>query len=253
MIRLFIISLMLYASRMISAQELTDSTAFREQLLNEVPTSFVQTIDEQYTRWQSDQCRQLLFDTADQPITDSSFIPVFPDSVYLGRLDALQSAITLSYNEIVRNYIELYTIRRRTQLASMLGTSEYYFPLFEEELAAHDMPLELKYLPVIESALNPTARSRARAHGLWQFMYPTGRMYKLEINSFIDERFDPQKSTEAAVHYLNDLYAIYQDWILVIAAYNCGPGNVNKAIRRSGDKKNYWDIYFWGSPIMSTS
>ncbi len=244
MIRLFIISLMLYASRMISAQELTDSTAFREQLLNEVPTSFVQTIDEQYTRWQSDQCRQLLFDTADQPITDSSFIPVFPDSVYLGRLDALQSAITLSYNEIVRNYIELYTIRRRTQLASMLGTSEYYFPLFEEELAAHDMPLELKYLPVIESALNPTARSRARAHGLWQFMYPTGRMYKLEINSFIDERFDPQKSTEAAVHYLNDLYAIYQDWILVIAAYNCGPGNVNKAIRRSGDKKNYWDIYY---------
>ena len=130
------------------------------------------------------------------------------------------------------------------QVATMLGASEYYFPIFEEALAANCMPLELKYLPVIESALNPVARSRAGACGLWQFMYPTGKMYKLEINSFIDERFDPVKSTQAAVRYLNDLYSIYEDWILVIAAYNCGPGNVNKAIRRSGGKKNYWDIYY---------
>ena len=120
----------------------------------------------------------------------------------------------------------------------------YYFPIFEEVLDREGLPQELKFLPVIESALNPRAFSRAGACGLWQFMYGTGKMYKLEINSFLDERRDPVKSTEAAVCFLKDLYKIYEDWILVIAAYNCGPGNVNKAIRRSGSKKNYWDIYF---------
>lgn len=168
----------------------------------------------------------------------------FSDSIYLQRLDDLKSAIPLSYNDIVKKYINLYTQRGRAQTARMLGLSKYYFPIFEEILDKHNMPLELKYLPVIESALNPVAFSKAGACGLWQFMYATGRMYKLEINSYIDERRDPVKSSEAAVLYLKDLYNIYGNWMLVIAAYNCGPGNVNKAIRRSGGYKNYWDVYY---------
>ena len=168
----------------------------------------------------------------------------FPDSVYLGRLDSLRSAIRLSYNGIVRNYIELYTVKRREQAGALLGLGAYYFPFFEEVLDREGLPLELKYLPVIESALNPRAFSRAGACGLWQFMYGTGRMYGLEVDSYVDERRDPARSTEAAARYLKDLYEIYEDWILVIAAYNCGPGNVNKAIRRSGGKRSYWDIYY---------
>jgi len=126
----------------------------------------------------------------------------------------------------------------------MLGLANYYFPLFEEALAKYGLPMELKYLPIIESALNPVANSSASAVGLWQFMYSTGKMYKLEISTFVDERRDPIKATDAAVRYLRDLYNIYKDWHLVIAAYNCGPGNVNKAIKRSGDAKDYWKIYY---------
>jgi len=125
----------------------------------------------------------------------------------------------------------------------MMGLSSYYFPLFEEILAKYNLPLELKYLPIIESALNPRAISRVRASGLWQFMYGTAKIYGLEMNSFVDERFDPIKSTEAACRYLRDLYEIYGDWHVVLAAYNCGPGNINKAIRRSGGEQSYWDIY----------
>ena len=128
-------------------------------------------------------------------------------------------------------------------MSYMLGLGEYYYPLFEQELNKHHLPLELKYLPVIESALNPVAISRAGAAGLWQFMPATARMYGLEINSIVDERLDPHKATKAAVKFLQDLYEIYGDWHLVIAAYNCGPGNVNKAIRRSGGKRDYWEIY----------
>jgi len=124
-----------------------------------------------------------------------------------------------------------------------MGLTNYYFPLFEEALAKYNLPAELKYLPIIESALNPKIVSRAGASGLWQFMYGTGKMYGLEINSYIDERNDPIKSTDAAARYLRDLYEIYGDWHVVIAAYNCGPGNVNKAVRRSGGKQNYWEIY----------
>lgn len=175
---------------------------------------------------------------------DTSYIPDFPDSVYKARLDALPVLIDMSYNKIVRNYIHMYSHKKRDLVENMLGLTDYYFPIFEEILDAHNMPLELKYLPIIESALNPNAVSRAGATGIWQFMYYTGKMYKLEINSFVDERRDPFKSSYAAVNFLQDLYDIYDDWILVIAAYNCGPGNVNKAIRRSGGKRNYWDIYY---------
>lgn len=165
------------------------------------------------------------------------------DSTYIKRLYALPTKMELAYNDAVKRFIEMYADRRRGQVSYMLGQGTYYFPMFEEALNREGLPLELKYLPVIESALNPIARSRVGATGLWQFMPATGKLYKLEINSLIDERRDPYKSTQAAVQYLKDMYAIYGDWNLVIAAYNCGPGNVNKAIRRSGGKKDYWEIY----------
>jgi len=166
-----------------------------------------------------------------------------PDSVYISRLQNLDSYIPLPYNVLVKKFINFYLNRRRGQVSIMMGLTNYYFPLFEEALARYDLPAELKYLPIIESALNPKIVSRAGASGLWQFMYGTAKMYGLEINSYIDERNDPVKSTDAAARYLRDLYAIYGDWHVVIAAYNCGPGNINKAVRRSGGKQSYWEIY----------
>lgn len=166
-----------------------------------------------------------------------------PDSVYISRLQNLDSFIPLPYNETVKKFINFYLNRRRGQVSIMMGLTNYYFPLFEEALAKYDLPAELKYLPIIESALNPKIVSRAGASGLWQFMYGTAKMYGLEINSYIDERNDPIKSTDAAARYLRDLFAIYGDWHVVIAAYNCGPGNINKAVRRSGGKQSYWEIY----------
>ena len=214
-------------------------------LEDSIPTSFVEKLDYYYTSWYTNRFDSIAYvDSAYIMAGKNNRATLCDDSVFLLRLDSLQSAIPLSYNGIVRNYIEWYLLKRPCQLASMLGASEYYFPIFEEALDAACLPQELKYLPIIESALNPVALSRAGASGLWQFMYSTGRMYKLEINSYIDQRRDPILSTKAAVQYLSDLYATYEDWILVIAAYNCGPGNVNKAIRRSGGKKNYWDIYY---------
>ncbi len=167
-----------------------------------------------------------------------------PDSVYIQRLQSIDSYISLPYNETVKNFIGLYTIRKRELTSIMLGLSNYYFPLFEEALERYNLPHELKYLPIIESALNPKAYSRAGASGLWQFMVGTGKMYGLEVNSYIDERNDPIKSTDAAARYLRDLYNMYGDWHLVIAAYNCGPGTINRAVRRNGGKQNYWDIYY---------
>lgn len=178
--------------------------------------------------------------------TDSTYIYADrPDSFYIERIKKIPSVISLTYNNIVKKYIEVYTVKKRDKLEEILALKNYYFPMFEEVLDKYDMPLELKYLAVIESALNPRAVSRCGATGLWQFMYGTGRLYKMNINSFVDERRDPLTETNAAARYLKDMYAIYNDWILVIAAYNCGPGNVNRAIRRSGGKTNYWDIYYY--------
>ena len=166
-----------------------------------------------------------------------------PDSIYISRLQNLDSYIPLPYNESVKKFINFYVNRRKGMVSIMMGLTNYYFPLFEEALARYDLPAELKYLPIIESALNPRIVSRAGASGLWQFMHGTAKMYGLEINSYIDERNDPIKATDAAARYLKDLYAIYGDWHVVIAAYNCGPGNINKAVRRSGGKQGYWEIY----------
>ncbi len=169
--------------------------------------------------------------------------PQFSDSVYIDRLSRMPVVIEMPYNEVVRKFIDQYTGKLREQVSFMLSASNFYMPIIEEALDAYGLPLELRYLPVIESALNPTATSRAKAVGLWQFMLQTGKLYGLESNSLVDERRDPVKSTWAAVRYLSDMYDIYKDWHLVIAAYNCGPGNVNKAIRRAGGKTDYWQIY----------
>lgn len=173
----------------------------------------------------------------------SNEIPTFPDSVYADRLARIPAIMELPYNSIVRGFIDAYAVKQRSKVAYMLGAMNFYMPLFEEALDLYNVPNELKYLPVIESALNPSAVSRAGAAGLWQFMLKTGKIYGLVSNSLVDERRDPIKSTFAAARYLSELYKIYNDWTLVIAAYNCGPGNVNKAIRRANGSTDYWTIY----------
>lgn len=167
----------------------------------------------------------------------------YPKEVYIERLSRLPNVMEMPYNEIVQKFIDRYTGRLRHSVSYMLGASNFYIPIFEEALEAYGLPLELKYLPVIESALNPKATSHAGAAGLWQFMVATGKQYGLEINSLIDERRDPIKSSYAAAHYLKDLYNIFGDWSLVIAAYNCGPENINKAIHRADGQADYWKIY----------
>jgi len=175
---------------------------------------------------------------------DTLTVPV-SDSVYIDRLSRINSVIRLPYNNIIRNHIQVYTVRQREKFSAVLGLTDYYFPMIEDIFDSYGLPAEFKYLAIIESALNPNAVNRhSGATGMWQFMYSTGRQYGLTINSVIDERKDPVKSTHAAARFIRDLYNIYNDWVLVIAAYDCGPGNVNKAIRRSQNKKDYWDIYY---------
>ena len=172
-------------------------------------------------------------------------VPTWSEDIMQQRVAVLDlnSPFSLVYNRVVQSYIDLYMVRKREMSSRMLGLAELYFPTFEEYLDRHGIPLEMKYLAVVESALNPSARSRAGAVGLWQFMLPTGKIYGLKADSYIDERHDVYKSTEAACRYLKYLYRIYGDWELALAAYNCGPGNVNKAIRRAGGVKDYWKIY----------
>ncbi len=168
----------------------------------------------------------------------------YSDQDYIDRLQSLHNVIEMPYNKVVRAYIDMYVERKKSLVETMLGMSLYYMPIFEQALDRNGLPLELKYLPVIESALNPNAVSRAGATGIWQFMMATAKGEGLEVNSLVDQRRDPYKSSEAAARYLKKLYNTYGDWSLVIAAYNCGPGNVNKAMRRAGGgKKDFWQIY----------
>ena len=171
-------------------------------------------------------------------------VPRYDDYTYQARLAKLDafSPFDLVYNEHVKGFIELYTVRKRESVARMMGFAHLYYPMFEEIMDKYNIPLELKHLAVIESALIPYARSKAGAMGLWQFMYPTGKMYGLNVTSYVDERCNPYKATVAAAEYLKNLYAMFGDWQMVLAAYNAGPGTISKAIRRSGGKKTYWEI-----------
>lgn len=177
-------------------------------------------------------------------IAKNIIIENFSTEVLKERLSILDSKtpFDVSYNPSLEKIIKHYLKNRRQTLANLMGRAKYYFPIFEEHLDKYDIPLEIKYLAIVESALKPNAKSRVGAKGLWQFMYTTGKMYDLKVSSYVDERSDPIKSTEAACQYLSKLYSIFNDWDLALAAYNSGPGNVNKAIRRSGGSKNYWNI-----------
>jgi len=202
-----------------------------------VPSELDESLDEIVHNW---YLQNAMLDNCSK---DTGFI-TYSDEEYIERMQKLPYVMEMPYNSIVRSLIEVFA-KRHTQVEYMLGIGQtYYFPIFETALAKYNVPLELKYLPVIESALNARAISKAGAGGLWQFMVSTGRIYGLEVNSLVDERCDPIKSSDAAARYLRDLYNIYQDWHLVIAAYNCGPGNVSKAMRYAGGgRKDYWQIY----------
>lgn len=213
-----------------------NKTALDEDTTIAIPAGFDNTLDYMLNSW--------LIQRAKDPNCQANSDPnIVSDSIYKLRLNKMPCLMEMPYNASVRSFIDLYTVKKRRQVEFMLGMSEYYFPIFEQVLSANNLPLELKYLSIIESALNTTIVSRMGAAGLWQMMIGTGRMYGLEINSLVDERLSPIKATNAACHFLKDLYSIYGDWNLVIASYNCGPGNVNKAIRRSGGKRDYWEIY----------
>jgi membrane-bound lytic murein transglycosylase D len=204
----------------------------------QMPENFDVNMDSLFQDWHIKN-----FIPIDKNCKFDSLNPSVSDSIVMKRLSEMPTVIKMPFNKVVRTCIDKYAGDRRKQVAAMLGISDYFFPIFEQALEKYKMPNELKCLPIVESALNPNARSSVGATGLWQFMYMTGKIYGLEINSLLDERRDPYKSTDAAVRYLRDLYGIFGDWHLAIAAYNCGPGNVNKAIRRSGGKKDYWEIY----------
>ncbi len=204
----------------------------------EVPEAMEQDIDSLMNLYMS---KNYLDEDNDCRMKDVN--PVFAKEVYVDRLSRIPSVIEMPHNDVVQKFIDRYSGRLRHSVSYMLGASNFYMPIFAEALEAYNLPLELRYLPVIESALNPTAVSRVGATGLWQFMLVTGKHYGLKVNSLVDERRDPVKSSYAAAHYLSDLYKIFGDWNLVIAAYNCGPDQINKAIHRSNGSRDYWQIY----------
>lgn len=215
-----------------------NNDSIKEEIIGLIPESLDSDIDSLLHSWHVQY-----FTKKEEYCHDDNENVFFPDSVYADRLARLPRVIPMPYNNVVRDCIDLYTERRRGLVRYMLGMADFYFPIIEKVLDKYRLPLELKYLAVVESALNPVAISRVGACGLWQFMLPTGKMYNMTINSLVDDRLDPVKSTEAACRYFIDMYAIYKDWNLVMASYNCGPGNVNKAIKRSGGKTNFWEIF----------
>lgn len=204
----------------------------------ELPEGLADEVDSLLTEYNNQQYLQV-----DADCNFPNVNPTYDPEVYQERLTKLPTIIEMPYNSIIQQFIDRYSGRLRRTVSIMLGSQNFYMPIFEEALESYGLPLELKYLPVIESGLNPNAVSRVGATGLWQFMLGTGKQYGLEVNTLVDERRDPMKASYAAAHYLSDLYKIFGDWPLVIAAYNCGPENINKAIHRAGGVKDYWKIY----------
>lgn len=237
---LIALSLFWITCQMFAQHEITvinDNTGREESIT--LPEGMLQEeIDSMMLRW----CARTYL-TFDSTGCEAGQDVVYEPEVYIRRLQNMPNVIEMPYNSVVRKFIDQYTGRLRRSTAIMLGACNFYLPIFEDALEAYQLPLELKYLPIIESALNPGATSRAGAGGLWQFMPATGKRYELEINSLIDERRDPVKSSYAAARMLKSLYEIFGDWTLVIASYNCGPANVSKAIKRAGGETDYWKIY----------
>ncbi|MFV0540878.1 MAG: LysM peptidoglycan-binding domain-containing protein [Aestuariibaculum sp.] len=221
--------------------KLSDSTF----VLKEEDFHLTKKIDE---KWLNELYSNTLFDTIYNTVTHLSFetvaYPELPTDTLKARLHRLsaKTPFNVEYNPGLESVIKSYLKNRRKTMQSLINLSAFYFPMFEQQLDKHDLPLEIKYLAIVESALKPRAKSRVGATGLWQFMFSTGKMYGLDVSSYVDERSDPLKSTQAACQYLSKLYEIFGDWDLALAAYNSGPGNVTKAIRRSGGYQNYWNI-----------
>lgn len=238
------LTLAIAAAITVTASAASNILSLKESIKDDAivyPESFETDTHEMMQNWYLQNYAVLDDDVENRATGDVS------DAEYIRRLKAMPTEIEMPFNQVVKSYIEMYTHKRRTLVETMLGMSLYYMPIFEQALEEEGMPLELKYLPVIESALNPNATSRAGAAGLWQFMIGTAKGVGLEVNSLVDERRDPYRSSAKAAKYLHSLYDIYNDWSLAIAAYNCGPGNVNKAMRRAGDggapNKDFWAIY----------
>ena len=240
--KLFIGILSLLGTSALYAQQTEKSITVRsasgtEEVID-LPAGMISETDSLYLGWISKNYIHI-----GENCTLTADNPEVSDSVYLDRLKRIPAIIEMPYNEVVREFIDMYATRLRQKVAFMLSANNFYMPIFEEALDLYNLPLELKYLPVVESALNPIASSSQGAVGLWQFMLNTGKIYGLKVTSLVDERRDPVKSTYAAARYLKDLYDIYHDWNLVLAAYNCGPGIINKAIRRADGEKDFWALY----------
>jgi len=245
--RLYAISaifLLMQTALLARSNQHDDANSVRDSIPIELHFSnFDRNLDSLMRIW---YIQQIIADPMTDEIDDelAPFMPAeFHDSIYILRLQKIPSLVNLTYNNVVRSCIHVYTMRRRDQMEVMLGLSVYYFPMFDEIFDFYEIPLELRYLAVVESALNPIARSPVGATGIWQFMLATGRQYNLPVTTFVDMRRDPVAATHAAARFLKDLYSIYNDWTLAMAAYNCGAGNVNRAIRRAGGKTNFWEIY----------
>ena len=216
-----------------------DSTAVcTDSLTVEFPESMEFDVDSLMSLWFAKQ--YLMYDS---DCIEGSVNPKFSDTVYAERLSSLPTIVEMPYNYVTRNSIDAYVGRNRKVISFALGMLPMYEDIFVEALLRYNVPIELKYLPIVESALKPKAYSRAGAAGMWQFIYSTGRKYGLYVNSLVDDRYDIIKESDAAAHHLRDLYDMFGDWSLAISAYNCGPGNITKAITRSGGKRDFWDIY----------